>query len=175
MGQLVQLILDNLFKLWPVRMIRAHEMGVRLGRKGDSKNLNPGIRFFCPGLHEIHKKVVVYQMTDCDLQSCTTLDGMEITVSLSLGYRIHDLALMWISYDHFDTTLINKARGHALEVIMATTFADLCLEPAKIARLILSALREDIRGTGVKLVDARLDQFVKTRQYRILGSPPLNM
>jgi hypothetical protein len=77
---------------------------------------------------------------------------------------------MWVSYDHFDTSLINKARGHVLEIIMAAEYDVLMQDPARIARTILSSLREDIRGTGIKLVDARLDQFVKTRQYRILGS-----
>jgi regulator of protease activity HflC (stomatin/prohibitin superfamily) len=169
MGQLLQLILDNLFKLWPVRMIRAHEQGVRLGRKGDAKLLLPGWHLFMPGVHQIERMVTAYQMVDCDLQSCTTRDGKEITVSLNLGYRITDLALMWVNHQHFDTTLINKARGHALEVIMATDFDVLTAEPAKIARVILAAAREDVRGTGVKLVDAQLDQFVKAKQYRFLG------
>jgi regulator of protease activity HflC (stomatin/prohibitin superfamily) len=170
MGQLVQLILDNLFKLWPVRIIRAHEQGVKLGRKGDAKTMQPGLVWFIPGWHQIEKKVVVYQMCDCDLQSCVTKDGKEVTVSFNLGYRIMDLALMWVSYDHFDTSLINKARGHVLEIIMAAEYDVLMQDPARIARTILSSLREDIRGPGIKLVDARLDQFVKTRQYRILGS-----
>jgi Membrane protease subunits, stomatin/prohibitin homologs len=170
MGQLLQLILDNLYKLWPVRIIRAHEQGVKLGRKGDAKLLQPGWHWFCPGVHQIERMVAAYQMVDCDLQSCTTRDGKEVTVSLNLGYRIIDLALMWVGYQHFDTTLVNKARGHVLEVIMATDYAVLCAEPAKIARTILSSAREDVRGSGVKLVDAQLDQFVKTRQYRILGS-----
>jgi regulator of protease activity HflC (stomatin/prohibitin superfamily) len=170
MGQLLQLILDNLYKLWPVRIIRAHEQGVRLGRKGDAKLLSPGWHWFCPGVHHIERMVAAYQMVDCDLQTCTTRDAKEVTVSLNLGYRITDLALMWVGFQHFDTTLINKARGHVLEVIMATDYAVLCAEPAKIARTILSAVREDVRGSGVKVVDAQLDQFVKTRQYRILGT-----
>lgn len=174
MGQLVQLILDNLYKLWPVRIIRANEQGVRLGHKGDAKLLLPGKHLFCPGLHQIERKVVSYQMTDCDLQSCTTKDGVEVTVSLNLGYEIRDLALMWVKYEHFDTSLINKARGHALEVIMATEHAVLSAEPAKIARAILAAVREDVRGTGIKLVDAQLDQFVKARQYRFLGGSHLS-
>lgn len=169
MGQLLQLILDNLYKLWPVRIIRAHEQGVKLGRKGDAKLLPPGWHWFCPGLHKMEKMVVAYQMVDCDLQSCTTKDGREVTVSLNLGYEIKDLALMWVNHQHFDSTLVNKARGHALEVIMATDYATLTAEPAKIARAILAAAREDVRGTGVKLVDAQLDQFVKAKQYRFLG------
>jgi regulator of protease activity HflC (stomatin/prohibitin superfamily) len=173
MGQLFQLILDNLYKLWPVRIIRAHEQGVLLGRKGDAKLLLPGWHLFCPGLHQLERKVVAYQMADCDLQSCTTKDGVEVTVSLNLGYEIRDLALMWVKYEHFDTSLINKARGHVLEVIMATDYEVLTAEPAAIARKILAAVREDVRGTGIKLVDARLDQFVKARQYRFLGGSHL--
>jgi hypothetical protein len=47
-GQLFQLVLDNLYKLWPVRIVDADEQGLRFKYGKHTSLLQPGVHWFVP-------------------------------------------------------------------------------------------------------------------------------
>jgi regulator of protease activity HflC (stomatin/prohibitin superfamily) len=167
-GQLVQLILDNLYKLWPYRIIDADCQGVRLFR-GGMKLLAPGGHWFFPGLQQIEEFVVTYQNLDCGEQTVTTKDGRKVTLSCNLAYRIADLMKMRSQFQHFDTTVRNDARGIVFEVVTVMDYASIVAEPLAIQRELRRQLRWRFKGSGVRIVSAKLDQFVETRPYVVFG------
>lgn len=171
MGQLFQLILDNLYKLWPYRIIDADCQGVRLYRGGMTL-LKPGGHWHFPGLHQIEEYCTVYQNIDCGEQRLTTKDAIKVTLSCNLGYRITDLMKMRLQFQHFDTSLRNVARGIVYEVVAEHTYAELIADPQMIQQALLKGCRKELEGTGVRVMDAKLDQFAETRMYSIFGSTP---
>lgn len=171
MGSFVQLILDNLYKLWPYRIIDADCQGLRLYR-GGMKLLLPKGHWFIPGLHQIEEYNVVYQNVDCGEQSLTTRDRKNVTLSCNIGYRTIDLVKMRMGFQHFDGTLRNDARGIVYEVVTMHTYDELLADPEVIQKAILSRLRKELAGSGVRIDNAKLDQFVEARQYHVFGSSP---
>jgi regulator of protease activity HflC (stomatin/prohibitin superfamily) len=171
MGQLFQLILDNLYKLWPYRIVDADCQGLRLYR-GGMKLLLPGGHWFWPGLQEIETYNVVYQNVDCGEQSLTTKDRKRVTLSCNLGYRTHDLMKMRMSYWHFDKTLVNDARGIVYEVVTTHTLDELLADPEVIQKVLLAELRKEFAGSGVRIQSAKLDQLVEVKPYKVFGAGP---
>jgi Membrane protease subunits, stomatin/prohibitin homologs len=170
MGQLFQLILDNLHKLWPYRVVDADCQGIRLYRGGMTL-LQPGGHWFCPGLQKVEEWTVVYQNIDCGDQRLTTKDNTKVTLSCNLGYRVADLVKMRMQFQHFDTSLRNVARGIVYEVVTTHTYAELVADPAMIQKALVKGCRKELEGTGVRVLDAKLDQFVETRMYSIFNAP----
>lgn len=170
-GQFLQLILDNLFKLWPYRIIDADCQGTRRFRGGMTLLL-PGGHWFIPGLQQIDEYNVVYQNKDCGDQGLTTKDRVKITVSCNIGYRVIDLCKLHLQYQVFDDTLRNMARGIVFEVVTTTNYGDLLADPAAIQRALLAGLRKEFSGSGVKILDAKLDQLIESRGYRVFGPGP---
>jgi regulator of protease activity HflC (stomatin/prohibitin superfamily) len=170
-GQLFQLILDNLYKLWPYRIVDADCQGIRHWRGGMTLLLPKG-HWFVPGLQEIETYNTVYQNVDCGEQSLTTKDGKRVTLSCNLGYRINDLVKMRLSYWHFDKTLVNEARGVVYEVVTTHTLVELLADPEVIQKVLLQRVRKEFEGSGVRMLSAKLDQLVEVKPYKVFGSTP---
>lgn len=171
-GSFLQLILDNLYRLWPIRVVDVDEQGVRHDRGREARLLLPGTHFFLPGLQRIEKYNVKYQENDCGLQSMETKDGQAVVFSLNIGYTISDAALMATSFYAFDSTLKNLARGRMAHIVHETAFADL----QQLLPDIMLSLRRDLRRIvgrkGVRVKRVQLDEFVRSRQYRVLSASP---
>lgn len=169
MGQLLQILLDNLHKIWPIRVIDANQQGVRFDRGKNVTLLRPGVHWFIPGLQRIDKGHTIYQQLDCGLQSMQTKDDVSVTFSINVGYTVLDAAQVVTRFYNFDHTLQCIARGRLGEIVNATLYADLQQRLPEIARSMRLALRKEVRESGVRIKDVRLDEFAKTRQYRLLG------
>lgn len=169
----IERILEWLAEFWPIRVIDAGCQGILYKQDGTAKCLTPGWHLFIPRLQRIEEVNVQYQNVDCGLQSLTTKDGMEISISLNVGYRIADVALLYTSYQHFDSSLINMARGHAAEIVCETAWADLMEDPQGFASEIQEALTEDLGEDILQVEDVTADQLSKARTYRFLQSNSL--
>jgi regulator of protease activity HflC (stomatin/prohibitin superfamily) len=170
MGAFFQLLFDKLHEWWPIRIVDAGNQGVKYLQNGRARCLQPGTHFFIPKLQRIEEVGVQYQNVDCGLQSLTTKDGKEITVSLNVGYSITDAALLWTSFQHFDTSLVNMARGHAAEIVCESEWEELAADPQGFGQELQEALHEDVSALGVEIEDVTADQLSRARTYRLLQS-----
>jgi regulator of protease activity HflC (stomatin/prohibitin superfamily) len=167
-GEALRLILEKIKDWWPVRIIDAGCQGIWWRANGTAETLKPGWHFFIPQAQRIQEVNVQYQNVDCGLQSLTTKDGQEVALSLNVGYRISDSALLFTTFQHFDTTLINLARGHAAEIVAETTKAEIQEDPVSFGNEIVEALQEDLEACGVEIEDVTADQFSRARTLRLL-------
>lgn len=170
MQSFIQLILDKLHFLWPVRIIAIDQQGVRRKRGEVADLLLPGVHWHIPGLHTVDKIQVAHQDRDCGTQSVDTLDGVARTLSANVGYVIKDAAKMSTAYYDFDTTLRNLVRGMVAEIILNTSDTQLTASLPGIVRHIRRALRKEFGPNGVFIRYVKLDEFTKTRQYRLFGT-----
>jgi regulator of protease activity HflC (stomatin/prohibitin superfamily) len=167
MGDFFRMMLDKLHELWPIRIVDAGNQGVWYKQNGKAKCLKPGWHLFIPKLQRIEEVACQYQNVDCGLQSLTTKDGKEVSLSLNVGYRINDAALLWTTYQHFDTSLVNLARGHAAEIVCESEWEELASDPQGLGQEIQEALQEDL-GEVVTVEDVTADQLSRARTYRLL-------
>lgn len=178
MGQLFQLILDNLYKLWPFRVVDADEQGLRFNPNGTISLLKPGFHVFLPGLQRIETLNVVYQQLDCGIQNMETKDGISVSISFNVGYTVANAAQQIIQYYNFDHTLKLLTRGRVGELIHCYTYVELQQRLLEISNELLSTLRKEMAGSGVRIKDVRADDFGKSKMYRFLTtsgevSPPV--
>ncbi len=170
MGQLLQLILDNLFKLWPCRIVDADAQGVKFLSNGKVALLLPGRHLFCPGFQRIEEIHTAYQQVDCGVQNMETADGVSVSFSFNVGYVIKDAALLRTKYYEFDATLRLIVRGMLGLIIHEHTYENLQRMLPEIAAKILTDLRNEVAGSGARIKDVRPDEFGKSRLYRFIGS-----
>ena len=168
MGDFFRMFLDKLHELWPIRIIDAGCQGVWYKQNGTCDLLEPGLHWFWPKLQRIEEVNVQYQNVDAGLQSLTTKDGKEITLSLNIGYSISDAATLWTSFQHFDTSIVNMARGHAAEIVCESDWAELASDPQSFGQELQEALQEDVGELGVRIEDVTADQLSRARTYRLL-------
>lgn len=165
MGQLLQIVLDNLFKLWPYRIIDIDCNGLRFVRKG-TDILLPGGHWFFPGLQRIEEFSVVYQELDCLIQSIETKDGASVSFSANLGYVVTDIRKARCGLHHRDATLERALRGHLANVVADADFASSKRERKKLCTAAKAALKLEAEKWGVDVQIVRLTDFVKAQQQR---------
>jgi regulator of protease activity HflC (stomatin/prohibitin superfamily) len=168
-GQLLQLVLDNLYSLWPIRIIDKGSQGVLWKHDGTARTLQPGTHFLIPKLWRIEEVDVQYQNIDTGTQGLTTKDGVAVSLSMNVGYSIADSAKLYTSFQHWDTSLVNKARGYLAEEVPLKTWNQLYKNPADVAATVLDRLQEDVgEENGCVLIeDVTVDQAVKSDAYRL--------
>lgn len=168
MGEFFKLLLEKVMDWWPVRIIDAGCQGIRWNSNGTVKLLHPGTHLFIPQLQRIQEVNAQYQNTDGGLQSLTTKDDAEIALSINVGYRISNAAVLYTSFQNFDLTLINLVRGHAAEIVSQSTREEIKDDPIGFGEEILESLAEELASCGVVIEDVTADQFSRARTFRLL-------
>lgn len=112
---------------------------------------------------------MAYQNVDSGTQGLTTKDAIPITLSMNIGYSIADAAQLYSSYQHFDTSLVNKARGFLAEEMPLHTWQEVYSDPAAVAEMVLHRLQEDLgEDSGCVLIeDVTLDQVIQAKAHRL--------
>lgn len=170
MGEFFQRLLDKLHDFWPIRIVDAGCQGVLWKHNGTVKQLEPGWHWFWPKLWIVEQVNVQYQNIDCGVQHLTTKDGKQVSISLNVAYHIIDAALLRSTYQHFDTTIVNDARGHAAEIVTAATWPELLEDPQAVQTEIEEALQEDV-GEGVVGIDkVTLDQLAAPKPISLIST-----
>ena len=169
MGDFLQIIFDKIHDLWPIRVINAGSQGILWKHDGTAKRLDPGWHWFWPKAWYIDEIAVQYQNIDCGVQNLTTKDGVQVAVSLNVAYSVVDAAALWTGYQHFDTTIVNDARGHVAEIVVQSTWEELLADPIGIQTEIEEALQDDVGEGVVDIQKVTLDQLSKPTPISLIG------
>lgn len=170
MGQLFQAILDNLYKLWPYRIVDADCQGVRFTFGKKVEKLEAGGHWFFPGIQHVEEWAVKYQEIDCKVQSVETSCGEAVTFSANVGYTIEDVSLMRTEVHDFDLTLERATRGILGDMVAETDLKTLRTRRKKLAADVLKALKEETSGWGVTIRKVRMTDFTRAEQQRRFNS-----
>ncbi len=169
MGDFFQLLLDNLRDFWPIRIINAGHQGVLWKHDGTATLVEPGWKWVWPKIWTVDEVAAQYQNIDCGVQNLTTKDGVQISISLNVAYSIVDAAALYTGYQHFDTTVVNDARGHAAEIIVQSTWDELLDDPIGVQHEIEQALQEDVGEGVVDIQKVTLDQLARPTPISLIG------
>ena len=174
MGDLFRQLAEWVKEFWPVRIIDAGNQGVLYRQDGTARCLQPGTHFFIPKLQRIEEFACQYQNVDCGIQNLTTKDGVNVTLSLNVAYSIQELALLHTTYQHFDTTVVNDARGHAAEQVTQSTWEEIIEDTLGFAEELQEALQDDV-GEVITVEKVTLDQIVRPIPLSLIQPPAPSM
>lgn len=167
-------MLDNLYKLWPVRIVDADEQGLRFKFGKQTCLLAPGVHWFVPGLMKIEKFCVTYQEIDCEVQTMDTTDNVCVSFSANLGFIINDVVKYRLGLHSADSTIERRFRSIMGDLVEESTYADLRKSRRKMADRAKRELIKQVAEWGVTVVNTSLTDFAKTKAYRLFGMTQFN-
>ncbi len=172
LGEFLQQLLEYIYELWPLRIVREWEQGIRL-RAGTVVKLltssngifGSGVHPFLPFLGEILTEECNQRVVETSWQTLTTLDGVSVSFSLAARYQIRDLSKLYVSVHDPEETIKNQlsAAAEILDSIIAENVA------AEFAPAIHDAAKKRLTEWGVKLLQVSLFNRVEAPSLRLLN------
>jgi regulator of protease activity HflC (stomatin/prohibitin superfamily) len=165
---------ERLYDLWPVRIIRDWEQGVRL-RAGNVQALltahngigGTGVHLFWPLLGEIFWQHTSIRAAETSLQRLTTKDGVDVSVAFTLTYQIKDLGALFTKVHDFADSILDRVRGAAGLVVPELLASELS---ARLQPEMDAAVRKRVRGWGLDLIDLVPTQTSRAPALHLLGA-----
>jgi regulator of protease activity HflC (stomatin/prohibitin superfamily) len=172
-----QIILD--FVRWvvsvifPFHIINDYEQGVRL-RAGQLRTLltstngifGSGLHWYWPLVGEILKQGVVLRVNKTPTQTLTTLDGVEVTLSLGCRWSINDVKSLWLRVHDGEETVIDLVEGTAGALVPTVNYSDL---NAWLPSAMVAGIKKRTRGWGIDIGEVYLMNLCRPASLRILS------
>lgn len=180
LAEIFRYLIDHVYALWPVRIVRDWEQGVRLfaGRIHSEPLTSTngwwgsGIHAFWPILGEFLKYLSNIDVIETPIQTVRCGDGKEITFSLGLRYKVDDAAAFYLKIYDDQSTVSETCRSAASVVAGRLGVADFCLhgpgEDGQIAR----EARKQMHGWGVRVIRVQLINVTTAQSLRLIQDVP---
>jgi regulator of protease activity HflC (stomatin/prohibitin superfamily) len=172
-GDLVRQVLEHLYGLWPLRIIRDWEQGVRLRLGNATAQLTSsnglfktGLHTFWPVLGEIISDDTNIETPETALQTCTTQDGRAVTFSLAVRYRVKDLRALWLKIHDQEATIQEEVRSAAASVVAEMDFGDM---PEMFGEAVDQRVRANVRGWGLEILSVSLVNLTDAQVIRLMN------
>ena len=171
-GELIQEFGERLYKLWPFRIVKDWESGVRVcvGRATallTSRNgfCRSGLHICWPVIGEIFVDDTTVEVEETPAQTIIASDGVQVTFSLAMKFRIWDLRLMFLHIQDPSETLVNEMCARMGRIIGSMPHgraqSKACTELGNEADLRL-------REWGVDLIDVQFMNYSRARPIRLI-------
>lgn len=155
-------------ELVPARIIESWEQGIRFRRgEPDPDPLGPGIWFFKPFLDRIEVIPTKPRFIDLPTQSVTTQDNQTVTFSANICYEIENAVLAYTEVHDLEDFMSRASMGHLHGKIHEWSLVDLMAHLKDLEKSLEGTLQTRVRKWGIKVLDVKLTDMVKTRQYRL--------
>lgn len=173
LGVFLQQLIEWVYDLWPIRIIREWEQGVRLRNGNRTKLLTSsngvkggGIHFFWPLIGEIQSEEANVRVVETSWQTLTTKDGHAVSFSLAARYRIRDLGKLYVAIHEHEETIQNQLSVAAAEAIQDI---DLCNLDKSLATAVREIAKTRLSEWGVTLLEVSLFNRVEANTLRLLN------
>ncbi len=173
-------LLERLFAIFPrLIVIRLDEGGFRQTPKlwGSGcwvTEMKPGGWYWLwPIVMEHEVCSIKTQVVDIRVQSALTKDGRDVAVGLSIRYYISDPMKALLQVHDYDQSLNTIALGVACNYIQHHNFEEIRADAGGLRAELLSAMRKESAGWGLRITDVALTDIGRTRNLRLLNSTAL--
>jgi len=130
---------------------------------------NPGIHWYLPFWSDPVLYPVKRQTLNLPPQVLTTKDVKEILTSVVVTYEIDDIHKALVDTFDFEDTIRETSQGAVKKVISVKKFDEILKNQHEIDVELCRRIRSVIRPFGVRVVEAVITDFCKTRIYRLVG------
>ena len=165
-------LLKNLRDFLPRKyFINPDEGGVRITLGKHVKTLEPGWYYYWPVVQECRGIKVNPQLVDLRPQSALTSDLKDIVISGGIKYRVSDCRKAMLDVHDYDESIQTITLGIICGFVGRHLFEDL-IELSELRETILSGIREEATGMGLKIMKIYITDIGRTRNIRMMGGGP---
>ena len=165
LSELIVQFAEQLYRLWPFRVLNAWECGFKLTLGKPGKPLKPGLKWIWPFLQELITEEKTREIDQIYPVTVTTVDGKTITVVMAAEYRITDVRKMYTTITDHDETVLNRI---AASVGTQSMFMWAERLPREIASAVLDDCRGDLVDFGVDLISCEVVSVHPVRALRLI-------
>lgn len=193
LSSIVPELLKNIWKLLPFRfvIINEYQQGVffRCGKAIRLCDVSSGIPFIYyrkkfpwlvfrrTGLHfhwawieDIPIITNVLQVMETQIQTISTKDDIDITVSFSISYEIFDSLLYWTKVQEFDSSLENYVQGIIGKTITSKDYSIVKSNSDRLCSTMQKKIQNKVEQWGVRIDAISIINLSKARPIRLLSS-----
>lgn len=193
LSSIIPELLKNIWKLLPFRfvIIDQYQQGVffRCGKAIKLCNVKTGVPFLYykktfpwayferSGLHfhwvfieDIPLITNVLQVMETQIQTISTKDNIDITVSFSISYEIPNALLYWTKVQEFDNSLENFVQGIIGKTITKRNYDSIKNNTTRLCADMQKQIQAKVEQWGVKIDAISLINMTKARPIRLLGA-----
>jgi hypothetical protein len=167
LGEFLRWLLDRAYQLWPFRIVEPWEQGLRLFLGRPSSPLGRGLHMFVPLLGDIRTETTVLRALETEVQSVETEDGMALSFSLSLAYRIVDVLAYFTTLHDADASIQNLVQTWAAEEIRTSQAGNI---DERLAGSIRDLCFDRLLEHGVQLDSVGFVNLVRCSTLRLIGA-----
>lgn len=171
-GEFLGQVFEWLYRFWPFRIVADWEQGVRcrFGRATallTSRNglFGSGLHVFWPLAGEIHTTETNIEVEETALQTHTTSDGVPVSFSLGVQYRIRDMRRMYLHIHDPAQTLENEICATAGTCVANTKYGEL---PSRLCGRVLEETEGLLDDWGIEVISVSLMNLAKVRPLRLI-------
>jgi regulator of protease activity HflC (stomatin/prohibitin superfamily) len=132
-----------------------------------SQKLKPGWYLLWPLIHETRIINVVTQPISLPEQSLDTVDGVTITISGAVQYKIKDALKALLNVQDYDKSLQIIAMKAIKSYVFNKTYKEL-RDDVMLEAMVLSLLKRETRNWGMDIQKVFVLQYTKARVLRLL-------
>ena len=160
-------ILDALRDLFPRTFtVLPDEAGIRITFGTKVKSIGPGWYWYWPVIQHIEKLSVTPQIVDLRPQSVLDRYSKDMIISGAVMYRISDASKAILSVQDYDRSVQVLALGVIAEFMREH---DNAVRIDDIRDSILTGVREEAAGFGLKIMKVYITDLGHTKNLRVLG------
>ncbi len=166
-------LLKNLRDWLPRKyFINPDEGGIRITLGNRVKTLIPGWYYYWPVLQECIGIKVTPQVVDLRPQSVLTKEMDDIVISGGIKYKVSDCRKALLEVHDYDENIQTMALGIICEFMSAHSFERTVEDINELKEIILSGIREEAAGMGLKIMKVYITDIGRTKNIRVMGSGP---
>lgn len=172
MGTFLEVLVQYLVELLPLRIIRNYQAGIRFTWGRRVSPVSPGVHFRLLGLSEIDVIDVAEQVVKLPMQRITTKDRKPVAVQGELCYRVVDPVKYHTAVLHTDVSVVNLCLAHMHWQVRRRELERILRGQGGLERAIMKRLEPAAERWGVEVVAFCLTDLVEARFYGLIGDGP---
>ncbi len=171
MSDLLRVIGEWLHFLWPLRVVKSYELGVRFIGGKPPKALGPGVYAFLPFFMSIEIVSGAQNVADIWIQRLTTSDGKKIALSFNVTYRVTDAVAHWTNVDDFDQNFHRMAARHCAKKVRENTYDKITNDQTALETSIKKTMQTRVNelGWGCVVDDCGMTDLVEAKPFILIN------
>jgi regulator of protease activity HflC (stomatin/prohibitin superfamily) len=165
---LIDFIIRNLLALWPLAVVEFNERGllIRLGKV--RQELEPGLHWRWWFIERVAVVTSTEDFIDLPFGDAVTRDGVPVTFSANVGFKIISPMRMWQAVHDVDENLSRLALGQLSTTISKRTYDEHARGNEAMRTWLKQQLERETSKWGIEITQVYITTLSKARQIRLL-------
>ena len=156
----------------PLRVMRPYQRGVVFRMGSYHRTMGEGLRWMWPcKIEECEVVNVAEETKNLVSQSVTTQDGVSVTFSVNIVFRVVNAERFVCGVFDFEESVATYAMTHLAKRVREQSWTDLLAGQKALEKSLEGTLSTRVEKWGAEIVSVGFTDMVQSRQYRLFGDP----